>query len=442
MPTNTYVELAKQTLTSNTGPVVFSNIPQTYTDLRIVIQGGFVDSGFMVGARVGNGSVDTGTNYSYTTLRGNGSSATSYKKANMVFGALCQQGGNNLNNVFTVDFMNYSNTTTYKTWISRYGNAGEGVDAGISMWRSTAAINTISIAECGDGGSGAFNYGNMLSGTTFSLYGIKAWVDETTPKATGGLVTSDSTYWYHTFTNSSSFAPNQTVTCDYLVVGGGGGGGPIIGGGGGAGGYRAFSSSSITAGTYPVVIGAGGHGGWYGGGSGTLKAASTAGNATTFNGYSSAGGGRGAYLADGSFFGVATSGGSGGGASRDQGAGSGNTPSTSPVQGYGGGGGQLAPYYNGGGGGGAGGAGSNAGTSGGNGGPGLEWQSLGTYYAGGGGASPGDQGGAGTGGVGGGGNGVAGAGTPGGIATGGGGGGGHSRGGTGGGGIVIVRYAK
>jgi hypothetical protein len=73
-----------------------------------------------------------------------------------------------------IDFMNYSNTTTYKTWITRGGNVSDNSGSTANLWRSTSAINTIAIAESGTGGSGSFNYGNMLAGTTFTLYGIAA----------------------------------------------------------------------------------------------------------------------------------------------------------------------------------------------------------------------------------------------------------------------------
>jgi hypothetical protein len=173
MPTKTYVPIQTYTLESNQGTVTFSSIPQTYTDLRLVIDGGFVDNGFLFGVRVGNGTVDSGTNYSYTNVRGNNTSATSSMKNNMVMGSLCVQGANTLNNVATADFMNYSNNTTYKTWLSRYGNGTEpGTDAVVNLWRSTSPITSIAVAESGDGGSGSFNYGNLLSGTTLTLYGI------------------------------------------------------------------------------------------------------------------------------------------------------------------------------------------------------------------------------------------------------------------------------
>jgi hypothetical protein len=172
--TATYEKIATTTLGSNQGTVTFSSIPTTYTDLRLIIQCGIVDNGFLLGVRVGNGSVDSGTNYSWTYLEGDGSSAYSNRKSNMSLGALSNGfGNNNLNNIFITDFQNYSNTTTNKTWIGRMGS-GNQTSAIVNLWRSTSAINTIAIAESGDGGSGSFNYGNMLSGTTFTLYGIKA----------------------------------------------------------------------------------------------------------------------------------------------------------------------------------------------------------------------------------------------------------------------------
>ena len=63
--------------------------------------------------------------------------------------------------------MNYANTTTYKTVLSRdaLNNASDGaVEAFVGLWRSTSAINTIQIKP----DSGNFNTG------TFSLYGILA----------------------------------------------------------------------------------------------------------------------------------------------------------------------------------------------------------------------------------------------------------------------------
>jgi hypothetical protein len=63
------------------------------------------------------------------------------------------------------NFMNYSNTTTYKTILSRSNNSAIGTDAVVGLWRSTAAINTIKILPANN----AFEVGS-----SFTLYGIKA----------------------------------------------------------------------------------------------------------------------------------------------------------------------------------------------------------------------------------------------------------------------------
>lgn len=468
MATNTYVAIAEYTLASNGGTVTFSNISQQYRDLRLVIKGGFVDSGFLLGARVGNASVDT-SNYAYTAMRGNGSAATSAHKTGMVFGAICQQGGNDLNNLITVDFMNYSNTTTQKTWISRYGNAGDGTDSVVSTWRSTQAIDTIAIAECGDGGSGAFNYGNMLAGTTFTLYGIGGVGGESAPKALGGEVFSDADYYYHLFRGAGTFQPKQSLTADILVVAGGGGAAGA-GGGGGAGGLLGFASQSLTAQEYPVIVGAGGARGVNGGIEPTNGSLSKFGTLTT-----AVGGGRAAgYVGGANYFSAITGGSGGGGAYNAVGqyssgtAGQGNAGNNG-YQASGGG-----DPRSGGGGGGAGGAATNGGVSntGGNGGVGAtngstvggsagpysfinamgaatgtgQLSSGNYYYAGGGGGT--GKTARGYGGLGGGGNGgidepatsgVAGTANTGGGA---GGNGGTYTGFNGGSGVVIVRYAK
>lgn len=266
------------------------------------------------------------------------------------------------------------------------------------------------------------------------------------PTVTGGTLTSDSTYYYRTFTSSGTLGiSGSLLTPDVLIVAGGGGGGDRHGGGGGAGGYRALTSQSFTPASYTVTVGSGGGAGRYESpatweGQVYYGAGLPGGNSSIVGGNTnlvSVGGGGG-----GTMDGNPPGGGSGGG------GGGGNHPGISPsVSGQGNAGGS-GTQPNSGGGGGAGAAGSNAsGSSGGNGGAGLQWVN-GTYYSGGGGGCPGlSNGTVGSGGLGGGGNGgwdLSVAGT---ANTGGGGGGCRSNaadtvGQPGGSGIVIVRYTK
>jgi len=438
MATNTYIALDKKTVTgSAAASVEFTSIPSTYTDLVVVINGQ-VSSNVTVSCQI-NG--DTGTNYSTTELYADGSyinsfrSSTNAQIAVMGIGAQVNSG---TQWVSTLNFQNYSNTTTYKTVLGKTAAPATGVNTIVGLWRSTSAINSIKLL--GYAGASSFTVG-----TTFSLYGIKAWAEETSPKATGGYVYSDSSYYYHAFLSTSAFVPNQALSCDVLVVAGGGGGG-WAGGGGGAGGYRYLTSQSLSATSYAVTVGSGGLGGTSG-----SKAGVSGSNSSISSISSTGGGGGGGYSSP-----APSSGGSGGGAGADPGSGSqtgasGNAGSYSPVEGYAGGSSTLGASYSGGGGGAtAVGSAGNA-TIGGNGGAGSNalssWATVtltghNGYYAGGGGGhrAIGGLGGGGIGGY----TGTAGE-VNGRVSTGGGGGAGGANGtngGNGGSGIVIVRYAK
>ena len=418
MATNTYVALDKVTVGTATPSVTFSAIGAGYTDLVIVFECFTTAAGARDVALRFNS--DTGSNYSSTFLQGNGTSAVSARESSQTRMMIDYSGAGTTSataEIGIVNIMNYSNATTNKTVLVRANRAGAGTDAVVGLWRNTAAITSVTLMFI----NGTDNFG---VGSAFSLYGIKAepaWA----AKATGGTITNDVQYTYHTFLSSGTFTPSQTLSCDYLVVAGGGGGGSP---GGGGGGYRTTigaSQFSASATAHTVTVGAGG-------------ATSTKGNNSVFSSITSTGGGA-----------ANAAGGSGGGG--DPTAGSGNQGGYSPVEGYAGGNG--ATYGPGGGGGASavGGTGTGA-TSpgvGGTGGAGASNSISGSAvtYAGGGGGSAGLSGGvAGLGGAGGGGRGenwtannsVAGT-----ANTGGGGGGGWANvGKAGGSGIVIIRYAN
>ena len=235
--------------------------------------------------------------------------------------------------------------------------------------------------------------------------------------------------------------PAGVTSVDYLVVGGGGGGGGYAGGAG-AGGYRTGTLAVTGDTAYSITVGDGGTGGVFGGGS--PSGYGTAGGDSVFSTITSAGGGQGGSPGHSG----GGDGGSGGGGTDYAGSGgAGNTPSTSPSQGFGGG---NSHYNIGAGGGGASTVGQSVGGGaiGGYGGAGTASSITGTetYYAGGGGGGQaGTSGGANYGGVGGGGPGNATQpddGSPGTANTGGGGGGGgYADGGDGGSGIVIIKPA-
>lgn len=434
---STYTPIASVTLSSAQSSVTFSGIPQTYTDLILVINAGNA-SGSEQDCLLRFNS-DAGSNYSATYLYGDGASAISGRNTNVTTGSAGYPLRPTLISTLITQIQNYSNTTTYKTWLSRGNGANNVVHTMASLWRSTSAITSIQIYPS--------NSANFLSGSTFNLYGISS-ADGITPKASGGnQVYSDGTNWYHIFTSSGTFTPTQALSnVDYLVVAGGGSGSAgEAGGGGGAGGMRCTvtatggggtleSKLSFSAQAYTITVGAGGAANGSSGSNSSISG-------TGFSTITSTGGGGTVFISSGLSGG--SGGGGGGGSGATGGAGTAN-------QGYAGGNGYGNAPRIGGGGGGAGAVGANAtSTTPGAGGNGVATSITGSSvtYAGGGGGATNSGGGGANGGSGGGGNG-GGGGTSGpqagGINTGGGGGGNGSSenpSATGGSGIVIIRYA-
>lgn len=427
---STYVPIQAITLSSATATVEFTGIPQTYTDLILVVNG-FGTAATFYEAQI-NG--DTGSNYTRIQMNGNGSTATSgvNNGISVIYG---EYGSSSTDiGISTMQFNSYANATINKTIIERGNAIANYIYASATLWNNTNAINRITVK--------AANSGNHGSGTTFTLYGIGSGA----PKAFGGdEVRTDGTYWYHIFRSSGRFEPVQDLSVDYLVVAGGGGGGASQsgvsnGGGGGAGGYRTSTGFSVSANVaLTVTIGAGGTAGSGGAGG--------KGNNSVFGTITSTGGGRGAYTGQ-----VGGTGGSGGGGSsasgNDTAGGAGNEGSYSPVEGYAGGSASTSGgNYGGGGGGGASEAGNTDGQSTGGDGSATSISGSSVTYAGGGsgGTNNSTPFAAGTGGGGTGGSGSGATGTAGTANTGGGGGGGGAgggaAGGAGGSGIVIVRYS-
>ena len=167
MPTKTYKPIATNTLGSAAATVTFSSIAGTYTDLVLICN---------IAQAAGNNSLrirynsDTGTNYSRTYLLGNGSTASSGRTSSDVSGYLSETtGSTTLELAVVAHIMNYSNTTTYKTHISRSNRASSSVDAVVGLWQSTSAITRIDLAM-----GGSFPANNFATGSTFTLYGIQA----------------------------------------------------------------------------------------------------------------------------------------------------------------------------------------------------------------------------------------------------------------------------
>jgi hypothetical protein len=159
---STYTTIATTTLGSGATSVTFSSISSAYTDLILICNGN-------TAANANNYlqfNSDTGSNYSATRLSGDGSAASSARNTSQTQILLDGFGywtstyeGNKI-----IHIMNYSNTTTNKTVLTRANTASKGTDAIVGLWRSTAAINAIK-----------FNSDSTIqAGSTFTLYGVKS----------------------------------------------------------------------------------------------------------------------------------------------------------------------------------------------------------------------------------------------------------------------------
>jgi hypothetical protein len=159
----TYEPIATQTLGSSAATVTFTGISSAYTDCILIVNATLTAGTQYLYIRVGNGSIDSGSNYSNTHIIGDGTSPATSRQSNqteLFLGYL-----DTTRSTHIVQLQNYSNTTTNKSLLCRSNNTSTWTGAWVGLWRNTAAINQIQA-----NGLGA----NFAAGSTFTLYGIKA----------------------------------------------------------------------------------------------------------------------------------------------------------------------------------------------------------------------------------------------------------------------------
>jgi hypothetical protein len=169
--TNSYESIATANGTGSSGTITFSVIPSTYKHLQIrgILKntngGAYDDPTYM------RFNGDTGSNYSYHALYGNGSGAAASAGTSSVYIVSYGTPANNFTNIWggaVIDILDYADTNKYKTsrWLNGFdSNTTTGsIDFTSGNWRSTSAITSISFITAG---------GNWATNTTLALYGIK-----------------------------------------------------------------------------------------------------------------------------------------------------------------------------------------------------------------------------------------------------------------------------
>lgn len=171
-PTGDYQAIMTATVDSSGAATIdLTSIPQTFKHLQIraLARCGSTASGGNYLSMRFNG--DSGSNYTYHALQGDGSSATAAGLASQNTVYLQRMANNNdasgIYGALVVDLLDYSNIAKYKTVrdLGAYDANGSGrIYLSSSTWMNTAAITSISIAP----ESSTFNQYSQ-----FALFGLK-----------------------------------------------------------------------------------------------------------------------------------------------------------------------------------------------------------------------------------------------------------------------------
>ena len=165
-PEGAYDSLATISLSTAAASVTFSGIPTGYKHLQIraTMMCSAVNNMYL---QLGSGAIDTGANYSWHQLYGDGSSALSNGTGSATFSYIGYNNSISYPNPSIVDIMDYANLSKFKTYKTLAGTEANGtgfVQLWGGNWRSTSAITSIKITP----GSG-----NFTQHSTFALYGVK-----------------------------------------------------------------------------------------------------------------------------------------------------------------------------------------------------------------------------------------------------------------------------
>lgn len=160
----TYEPIATTTLGSNSTTIAFSSIPNTYTDLRLVLVGTVVTANTNIAFTL-NGST---TGYSFTYLSGNGSTAKSSAatSAPAWYPTFENLGSTTIPCFYTLDIFSYAGSTHKSSLFTanQDQNGSGAILQGVGLWQNTNAITSITATQTS----------NFAIGTTATLYGIKA----------------------------------------------------------------------------------------------------------------------------------------------------------------------------------------------------------------------------------------------------------------------------
>jgi hypothetical protein len=165
-PSGAYDSLSSVTLSATQSSITFSGIPATYTHLQIrmitLVDISTVNTHITVNS-------DSGSNYSWHELYGDGATVTAGAGATQTFmkAGITQSTTTGYTGAAIVDILDYANTNKYKTIRVLTGSDANGSGYAIlrsGNWRNTNAITSITLTA----GSN-----NLKQYSSFALYGVR-----------------------------------------------------------------------------------------------------------------------------------------------------------------------------------------------------------------------------------------------------------------------------
>lgn len=170
---NSFFSIATTTVgAAGASTIDFTNIPQTYTHLQIrgILQATYNATDYdNITVRFNS---DSGSNYSFHYLTGNGSTVSSGAGATQTRGyALATtlvSGASSIFGTVIIDILDYKDTNKFKTMRAIGGadlNGSGAASLTSSNWRSTNAITSITISN---------GNGNWKQYSSLALYGVLA----------------------------------------------------------------------------------------------------------------------------------------------------------------------------------------------------------------------------------------------------------------------------
>jgi hypothetical protein len=165
--------ISTQVLSTTASTVTFSSIPSTYRHLQLRMTLKDSNAGSTMDRAYYTYNGDTGANYAWHYLSGNGSGVNagwSNTYDNSIRGVASTLFTASAYSAHVMDILDYAQTTKYKTTRLLGGASNSTYSAyevalNSGLWMNTAAITSVTI--------GAQSGQNFLAGCRLSLYGIK-----------------------------------------------------------------------------------------------------------------------------------------------------------------------------------------------------------------------------------------------------------------------------